>query len=58
MKLVDTHLHLIDRRRLRHDWLRHDWLRGYPQITGDCLYPEYAEEARRVGITAALLMEV
>ncbi len=51
--IVDTHLHLIDRTALRYPWLA-----GEPALDRDFMQGEYAREARRAGIEAALHMEV
>lgn len=51
--IIDTHLHLIDRSRLSYPWLS-----GAPALNHDFLYATYAQEARRLGIEAALHMEV
>jgi predicted TIM-barrel fold metal-dependent hydrolase len=51
--IVDTHLHLIDRSALRYPWLG-----GVPALNRDFLYEEYAVQAKRAGIAAALHMEV
>jgi predicted TIM-barrel fold metal-dependent hydrolase len=51
--IVDTHLHLIDRKTLRYPWLK-----GVPALDRDFSHDEYATEARRAGIEAALHMEV
>lgn len=51
--IVDTHLHLIDR-----SVLRYPWLAATPALNRDFSYEEYAVQARRAGIEAALHMEV
>lgn len=51
--IVDTHLHLIDRGALRYPWLA-----GVPALDRDFLQSQYAAEARRAGIEAAMHMEV
>ncbi|MBD0415397.1 amidohydrolase family protein [Oryzicola mucosus] len=51
--IVDTHLHLIYRDRLSYPWLSET-----PQLNADFTYETYAHEARRLGIAAALHMEV
>ncbi|MDI6024902.1 amidohydrolase [Corticibacterium sp. UT-5YL-CI-8] len=51
--IVDTHLHLIYRDRLSYPWLA-----DTPQLDADFTYETYADEARRLGIAAALHMEV
>jgi predicted TIM-barrel fold metal-dependent hydrolase len=53
MPIVDTHLHLIDRARLRYPWLA-----GVSPLNRDFSYAEYAREAPRCGITDVLHMEV
>jgi predicted TIM-barrel fold metal-dependent hydrolase len=53
MMLIDTHLHLIDRKRLTYPWLA-----GAGVLNRDSLYADYAREARRLGITATFHMEV
>lgn len=50
---IDTHLHLIDQSRLAYPWLS-----GASDLNRDFTYPEYAQEAKRLGIEAALHMEV
>ncbi|MBP1872596.1 putative TIM-barrel fold metal-dependent hydrolase [Ensifer adhaerens] len=51
--IVDTHLHLINKSALTYPWLA-----GVPALDRDFLYATYEAEARRVGIEAALHMEV
>ncbi len=51
--IVDTHLHLIDKTVLRYPWLA-----GVPLLDRDFSHEEYAVQARRAGIEAALFMEV
>ncbi|NRP21135.1 4-sulfomuconolactone hydrolase [Ensifer adhaerens] len=51
--IVDTHLHLINKSALTYPWLG-----GVPALDRDFLYSTYEAEARRVGIEAALHMEV
>ena len=51
--IIDTHLHTIDLSRLTYPWLS-----GEPQLNRNFSYADYAREARRLGITAALHMEV
>jgi predicted TIM-barrel fold metal-dependent hydrolase len=51
--IVDTHLHLIDRDRLRYPWLA-----AVAPLDRDFSYDLYALEARRCGITDVLHMEV
>ena len=52
-KIIDTHLHLVDRSRLDYPWLD-----GVPALQRDWLIEDYAREARQVGIGSALFMEV
>lgn len=49
----DTHLHLVDRSRLRYPWLK-----DAPPLDRDWSYADYEGVARRVGITDVLHMEV
>ena len=51
--IIDTHLHLIYRDRLSYPWLA-----GVPPLDADFTQDVYAREARRLGIVAALHMEV
>ena len=51
--IVDTHLHLVYRDRLRYPWLA-----GVAPLNRDFDYETYAVEARRCGVTDALHMEV
>lgn len=51
--IIDTHLHLIYR-----DKLSYPWLSGVPPLNADFTLNRYAGEARRLGIAAALHMEV
>ncbi len=51
--IIDTHLHLIDLSALRYPWLG-----GAPALNRDFSHEEYATQARRAGIEAALHMEV
>lgn len=51
--IFDTHLHLIDRSRLRYPWLA-----GVPTLDRDWDFDSYATTAARVGITSVLHMEV
>jgi predicted TIM-barrel fold metal-dependent hydrolase len=51
--IVDTHLHLIYRDRLSYPWLA-----SVPALDADFTRETYAREARRLGIVAALHMEV
>ncbi|MFK8083142.1 MAG: amidohydrolase [Granulosicoccus sp.] len=51
--IIDTHLHLIYRDRLSYPWLE-----SAEALNSDATYEDYARTARRVGIAAALHMEV
>jgi predicted TIM-barrel fold metal-dependent hydrolase len=51
--IVDTHLHIIDKSALDYPWLS-----GVSALDRDFSYATYAAEARRVGITTVLHMEV
>lgn len=51
--LIDTHLHLIDQAQLSYPWLA-----TAGDLNRDFLYQEYALQAKRLGIQAALHMEV
>ena len=51
--IIDTHLHLVSRQALRYPWLA-----GEPKLDRDWSYATYALEARRLGVTAALHVEV
>src|ERR1700722_16711504 len=51
--LIDTHLHLIYRRRLSYPWLA-----DVEALNHDFLLEAYQKEARRCGVSAALHMEV
>ncbi|MBA1138812.1 amidohydrolase family protein [Mesorhizobium neociceri] len=51
--IIDTHLHLIDLSALHYPWLG-----GAPALNRDFSHTEYATQARRAGIEAALHMEV
>ncbi|TWF41189.1 amidohydrolase family protein [Neorhizobium alkalisoli] len=51
--IIDTHLHLIYRSRLSYPWLS-----SVPPLDADFTLERYAGEARRLGIAAALHMEV
>ncbi len=51
--ITDTHLHVIDRGRLSYPWLS-----SAPALDHDWPFDEYAAEARRLGISRALHMEV
>lgn len=52
-QIIDAHLHLIYRERLRYPWLA-----GVAPLDRDFPYEDYAREARRCGIADALHMEV
>ncbi|NPD16494.1 amidohydrolase [Xinfangfangia sp. D13-10-4-6] len=51
--IFDTHLHLVDRSRLRYPWLA-----GAGPLARDWSYEDYEASARRIGITDVLHMEV
>lgn len=51
--IFDTHLHLVDRKRLSYPWLK-----DAPALDLDWTYDDYAATARRMGITDVLHMEV
>lgn len=51
--IIDTHLHVVDRNRLRYPWLS-----GEPKLNHDFSYETYASEAKQCGITDTLFMEV
>ncbi|GLS87120.1 amidohydrolase [Cypionkella aquatica] len=51
--IFDTHLHLIDRKRLSYPWLG-----DAPALNRDWTYDDYESVARRVGIRDVLHMEV
>ena len=51
--IFDTHLHLVDRKRLRYPWLAEA-----EALNRDWSYEDYAVTARRIGITDVLHMEV
>ncbi|MBB3611012.1 amidohydrolase [Rhizobium sp. BK602] len=51
--LFDSHLHIVDRKELTYPWLE-----GAGALNRDSLYEDYAREARRLGITDVLHMEV
>lgn len=52
-KILDTHLHLVDRERLDYPWLAQA-----TALDRDWHLEEYAREARKIGIAGALHMEV
>lgn len=51
--IFDTHLHLLDRKRLSYPWLT-----DAPALNRDWSYEDYSATAQRIGITDALHMEV
>jgi predicted TIM-barrel fold metal-dependent hydrolase len=51
--IVDTHLHIVDM-----DAMNYPWLAGAGALARNASYDDYALEARRLGITATLHMEV
>ncbi|KQW29459.1 amidohydrolase [Rhizobium sp. Root274] len=51
--IIDTHLHLIYRDRLTYPWLKSE-----PALDADFTYERYTREARRLGISSVLHMEV
>lgn len=51
--LFDSHLHIVDRNRLAYPWLA-----GAGTLNRDSLYEDYAREAKHLGITDTLHMEV
>jgi len=51
--IIDTHLHLIYRKRLSYPWLR-----SFEFLDRDATYDDYQRIAKRVGIGGALHMEV
>lgn len=53
MRIVDTHLHLIYL-----DKFSYPWLRGVPPLNRQWDWPSYWAEAQKLGIEAALHMEV
>jgi predicted TIM-barrel fold metal-dependent hydrolase len=53
MTIVDTHLHLVDQARLSYPWLA-----DVPALDADHSLETYSAQARRLGITACLHMEV
>jgi predicted TIM-barrel fold metal-dependent hydrolase len=53
MRIIDTHLHLIDLERLRYPWLD-----GVPALKRDFTLEDYWRKARPLGIEGALHMEV
>lgn len=53
MRIIDTHLHLVDRGRFRYPWLD-----GAPALDRDWSLDTYRAQAEAAGIEAALFMEV
>jgi predicted TIM-barrel fold metal-dependent hydrolase len=53
MDIVDTHLHIIDHRRLSYPWVG-----NYRQLSGNYLYETYSAQALSLGIARTLPMEV
>ncbi len=51
--IIDTHLHIVDRKALNYPWLE-----GAGSLNRDALYADYAVEAGRIGISGAVHMEV
>ncbi|MBL0372437.1 amidohydrolase [Rhizobium sp. KVB221] len=51
--IVDTHLHIVDQSALSYPWLA-----GAGALNRSFSYDDYAREARRLGITASMHMEV
>ncbi|WP_368517164.1 amidohydrolase [Rhizobium sp.] len=51
--LFDSHLHIVDRQKLAYPWLAEAG-----SLDRDSLYEDYAREAKRLGITDTLHMEV
>jgi predicted TIM-barrel fold metal-dependent hydrolase len=51
--IVDTHLHIVDM-----DAMNYPWLAGAGALARNASYDDYAVEAKRLGITATLHMEV
>ena len=51
--IIDTHLHIIDQAALSYPWLS-----GVPALNRTFSYEEYAQEARRCGISRTMHMEV
>jgi predicted TIM-barrel fold metal-dependent hydrolase len=51
--LFDTHLHVVDRKRLHYPWLE-----GAGALNRDSAYDEYARDAKRAGISDTFHMEV
>ncbi len=53
MRIIDTHLHLVDRGRFRYPWLD-----GVPALDRDWSLQTYLAEAEAAGVDTALFMEV
>ena len=53
MRVIDTHLHLVDRGRFRYPWLD-----GVPDLDRDWSLQTYRAEADAAGLDTALFMEV
>jgi predicted TIM-barrel fold metal-dependent hydrolase len=53
MRIIDTHLHLIDLQRLRYPWLDDE-----PRLKRDHTLDEYLKQAAPAGVEAMLHMEV
>ena len=53
MRIIDTHLHLVDRSRQRYPWLD-----GVPALNRDWSRDVYWRDAEAVGITSAMHVEV
>src|SRR6218665_3169680 len=51
--IVDTHLHIVNQTALSYPWLA-----GAGALNRNSLYEDYAAEAKKLGIAAALHMEV
>lgn len=51
--IIDTHLHIVDQNALSYPWLA-----GAGPLNRNASYEDYAREARRLGITGVLHMEV
>jgi predicted TIM-barrel fold metal-dependent hydrolase len=53
MDIIDTHLHVVDTKRLAYPWID-----SVPALQRDFSLAEYRSQARRCGVVAALHMEV
>lgn len=51
--IIDTHLHIVDQTKLSYPWLA-----DAGPLNRNSFYDDYAKEAKRLGITASLHMEV